>query len=136
MRRPLFGFSSLASLGLAFSGLALSGCTQNEPDRVFPVFFTPFSAQLDTPAASIVAGAATVSKRNPSAPVEVIGYADAVVGPISNASLSQQRADVVTAELIRDGVPGSQIVTKAGGVPPSSQPGVKDRRAEIDVDLP
>ena len=116
--------------------IALFGCAQTEPDRVFPVFFTPFSAQLDTPAASLVAEAATVSKRNPTAPVEVIGYADVVVGPISNATLSQQRADVVTAELIKDGVPGGQIVTKAGGVPPSSQPGVKDRRAEIDIDLP
>ena len=77
-----------------------------------------------------------MSKRNPTAPVEVIGYADVAVGPISNARLSQQRADMVTAELIKDGVPGGQIVTKAGGVPPSSQPGVKDRRAEIDIDLP
>lgn len=126
MRRLLFGFCLLA----------LSGCAQDEPDRVFPLFFTPFSSQLDTPAAGIVAEAATVSKRNPTAPVEVIGFADAVIGPINNSSLSQQRADMVTAELIKDGVPGGQIVTKAGGVPPSSQPGVKDRRAEIDIDLP
>ena len=126
MRRLLFGLFLFA----------LAGCAQGEPNRVFPVFFTPFSSQLDAPAAGIVAEAATVSKRNPNAPVEVIGYADVAVGPISNARLSQQRADVVTAELIKDGVPGSQIVTKAGGVPPSSQPGVKDRRAEIDIDLP
>ncbi len=126
MRRLLFGFSLLA----------LSACGSPEPDHVFPVFFTPFSAQLDAPATAIVANAAALSKNNPSAPVEVIGYADVVVGPISNATLSQQRADAVTAALIKDGVPGGQIVTKAGGVPPSSSPGVKDRRAEIDVDLP
>ena len=126
MRRLLFGFLLLA----------LARCAFDQPDDVFPVFFTPFSAQLDTPATAIVANAATLSKRNPAAPVEVIGYADVATGPVSNASLSQQRADAVTAELIKDGVPGSQIVTKAGGVPPSSSPGVKDRRAEIDIDLP
>ncbi len=126
MRRVLFGFCLLA----------LSGCAQDGPEHTFPVFFTPFSAQLDTPALAIVDNAAAISKRNPTAPVEVIGYADSVVGPIENTKLSQQRADAVTAELVKDGVPASDIVTKAGGVPPSSQPGVKDRRAEIDIDLP
>ena len=121
---------------LGFCLLALSGCAQDGPERTFPVFFTPFSAQLDTPALAIVDNAAAISKRYPAAPVEVTGYADTVVGPIENAKLSQQRADAVTAQLIKDGVPASDIVTKAGGVPPSSQPGVKDRRAEIDIDLP
>ena len=122
------------SFGLCL--LALSGCAQNGPEHPFPVFFTPFSAQIDAPALGIIDSAAAVSKRHPTAPVEVIGYADSVVGPLGNATLSQQRADAVTAQLIKDGVPASDIVTKAGGVPPSSQPGVKDRRAEIDIDLP
>ncbi len=116
--------------------LALTGCAQQAPDRMYPVFFTPFSTQLDESASRIVDNAAGVSKRFPKAAVEVIGYADPAGAPADNVKLSQARADVVTAALIKDGVPGSLVVTKAGGTPPGSQQGVTDRRAEIDIDLP
>ncbi len=126
MRRVLFGFCLLA----------MSACAGQEPDRSYPVFFTPFSSQLDAPASAIVANAAAVAKRYPDAAVRVVGFADPVSGPVDNGALSQARANVVSTELIRDGVSGSRVITKAAGVPSDSQPGVKDRRAEIDIDLP
>ena len=66
MRRLLFGFCLLA----------LWGCAEQLPDRIYPVFFTPFSTQLDPPALAIVANAAATSKRFPKATVHVTGYAD------------------------------------------------------------
>lgn len=119
-------------LGLA----ALTGCVQKPPDHSFPVFFTPFSTNLDPAAADIVASAAAVAKKFPNYPVRVSGYADPIGSPEDNIKLSRARADAVAAMLIQDGVPDSRISREAAGTPSNSQPGIENRRAEIDIDLP
>ena len=79
------------------------------------VFFTPWSADLDPPALSIVASAARAAQAAPGKPVLVEGYADAVGSPDANFTLSKLRAQHLADMLVQDGVARERIVLRSRG---------------------
>ncbi len=101
---------------------------------------------LSARARQIVAEAAANAAHVASTRIEVNGYADtshALTGPRGHAynlALSRRRADVVQAELIRDGVPASAVAIQAYGDshllvqtgPDAREP--QNRRVEIILD--
>ncbi len=117
-----------------FAGLvALAGApAAGPPDRVFPVFFTDFSADLDGPAIAVVASAAPIAKQFPR------GRCRSAATP--TASDRPQRRSRCPSAGRRRGRPAgagwrdpSRITRDAVGTPPNSQPGVERRRVEIDI---
>ncbi len=123
-------------LAIGLGLLALSGCAMQQPDRVYPVFFNDFSANLDPAGMTVVNNAAAVAKQYPRIPVKVTGYSDRAGSAAADISLSKARADSVMGLLIKDGVDASRITPDAVGTPPNSQPGVERRRVTIVIDFP
>jgi hypothetical protein len=114
---------------------------QAEP-RQFTVFFETDQATLSPDAAQVVAEAARAYQQTGAAQIEVIGHTDTVGSAAYNLELSQHRAEVVADELIRRGVPATDIATIGRGeedllVPTAdgvSEP--RNRRVEIIVPQP
>ncbi len=83
--------------------------------RTYLVFFDFDSAQLTQRARDIVAEAVQASARIQHTRIEVAGNADAAGSSAYNQAISQRRADVVAAEMMRWGVPRSVIDIHAYG---------------------
>jgi outer membrane protein OmpA-like peptidoglycan-associated protein len=103
----------------------------------FLVFFDFDSSRLTTEAADIVRSAANAAKQGNYARIVLTGHADRA-GPVDyNFGLSRRRADAVKAELVRLGVPATEITTEAKGeteplVPTADGvPEPQNRRVEI-----
>jgi outer membrane protein OmpA-like peptidoglycan-associated protein len=107
------------------------------PARTYLVFFDWDKSDLSARARQIISEAATNASKVKVTRIEVSGYADLSGTHVYNQALSQRRANAVAAELVKDGVPQSEIVTQAFGdshplVP--TAPGVREpqnRRVEI-----
>ena len=99
----------------------------------YPVFFTPFSADLDDAARNSVASAAQSAKNNPTAPVLVSGFAATKGSPQKNLDLSRMRAQNVSDALVADGVALSRITTQAEGEVFDLKDPVAARRVDISV---
>lgn len=111
----------------------VSSCARLAPERPgYLVFFTARSADIDAPAAGVIAAAAAAAKEAPDKPVRVIGYANIVGTPQDDVVLSQLRAQRVTDALVADGVAPGRI-THEGLGQTGKDPGVADRRVEIDI---
>ena len=124
-------------LAMGLGLFALSACAlQGPPDRVYPVFFTDFSSDLDPTGVAVVANAAALAQKYPLLSVKVTGYADNAGSPAADVALSQARANAVSALLQQDGIVAGRIIRSAVGTPPNSQPGVERRRVVIDIDTP
>jgi hypothetical protein len=114
---------------------------QTEPGQ-FVVFFPTNEATLSPDAARVVDEAAAAYQQTGIAQVEVTGHTDTVGSAAYNLALSEQRAAAVADELIRRGVPATDIVTIGRGeedllVPTAD--GVdepRNRRVEILVPQP
>ena len=112
-----------------------------EPGR-FLVYFDTAEATLDFEGIRTVALAAQQYRETGAAQIEVTGHTDTVGSAESNQALSQQRAQVVADELVRQGVPATDIATVGRGeeqllVPTAD--GVdepRNRRVEIFVPQP
>jgi iron complex outermembrane receptor protein len=110
---------------------------QVAPVRTYLVFFDWDRADLTARARQIVATAAEASTRVQTTRIEVDGYTDLSGTVPYNQKLSVRRAESVQAELVRDGVPSSEITIHGYGesdplVP--TAPGVREpqnRRVEI-----
>jgi len=105
--------------------------------RTYLVFFNWDRADLTARARQIVAEAAQASTRVQSTRIEINGYTDLSGTARYNQGLSVRRGNAVAAELVRDGVPRSEIVTRGFGesnpLVPTAQ-GVREpqnRRVEI-----
>ena len=116
--------------------LAVAGCNLLEPGERFLVFFTEFSAQLDEPAKSTIAGAATYAKNHPLQPVHVVGFADPTGSPQANIELSKLRAQVVTDALVAGGVPASSITQQAEGATKFELSATESRRVVVTIGSP
>jgi outer membrane protein OmpA-like peptidoglycan-associated protein len=79
------------------------------------VLFETGQATLLPGVANNIARLAEFFKRNPEQRAVIEGYTDNVGTPSSNYALSQRRADAVRDALIRQGVPSSQLSTRAFG---------------------
>jgi len=105
--------------------------------RSFLVFFDWDKADLTARASQIVAEAAATSTKVQVTRIEVDGYTDTSGTPKYNQGLSIRRAQAVAAELIKDGVPKSQISIQGYGethLLVATGPGVREpqnRRVEI-----
>ena len=109
--------------------------------RTFSVFFDWSKADLTDRSRQII-GEAASARGNGVTRIEVNGYTDRS-GPTNyNMQLSQRRADAVAAELVRRGVPRSEIVTRGFGEGNNLVPtadGVRElqnRRVEIIFNEP
>ncbi len=129
MRRSFAGLSRCVVLG----GVVLAGCAPRAASGDgYVVFFTPWSAQLDDPAMSVVASAAAAAQAAPGRPVLVEGYADSIGSAQANMSMSATRAQVVADGLAADGVARSRIVLRPRGQT-AGDPGIESRRVVIEI---
>jgi outer membrane protein OmpA-like peptidoglycan-associated protein len=114
--------------------LGLPSCAMVAPASApgYLVFFTEHSADIDPPAASVIAQAAAAAKASPGLPVQVRGYTDSAGNPSADVVLSQRRAQRVSDALVADGVDPSRI-TRQGRGQTGEDPGVASRRVEIDI---
>ena len=83
--------------------------------RSYLVFFDWDRADLSDRARQIIASAAQASTQVQTTSIDVQGNADRTGTAAYNQALSRRRADVVKAELVRDGVPGAAISVQAFG---------------------
>lgn len=136
MRRRAFAIAGLATLPLAL----LSGCAANDPraaelaaQPVRVVFFEDDSIALRPEAVEVVRDAAQVALRYPGAPLRVLGFSapDPEHAPI--VALSRARAERVTEELVRLGVPRGRIEQRGRGAVPFDALPVQSRRVEIHI---
>ena len=113
---------------------SLSACVSSPPGPEMPsyvVFFTPFSADLDDSAKSVVTDAAQAAKTVPGRKVLVAGYADRVGASDTNQTLTKLRAQVVADGLVAAGIDRGRIVLQPKGSV-GNEPGVESRRVAID----
>jgi OmpA-OmpF porin, OOP family len=107
--------------------------------RSYLVFFDWDKAVLTDRAKQIVSEAAANSKKVQTTRIEVNGYTDTSGTPRYNQGLSVRRAQAVAAELVRDGVPQSEIAIQGFGdthLLVATGPGVREpqnRRVEIII---
>jgi hypothetical protein len=114
---------------------------QTEPG-IFFVFFDTDRATLTPEGAGVVAEAAEAYQETGAARIVVSGHSDTTGSASHNLELSRLRAETVANELIRSGVPASEIATSSRGeedllVPTAD--GVdepRNRRIEIVVGQP
>ena len=107
------------------------------PAKTYLVFFDWDKYNLTPRATQIIAQAASDSKTQNVTTLNVSGYTDTSGTPKYNMGLSERRAKAAAAELVKDGVPASEIEIHAYGethllVP--TGPGVREpqnRRVEI-----
>jgi OOP family OmpA-OmpF porin len=107
------------------------------PARTYLVFFDWDKADLSDRARQIISDAAQASGHVNTTTIEVDGHADRSGTPQYNQALSLRRAQAVSAELVKDGVPQNIIMISAFGdtrplVP--TAPGIREpqnRRVEI-----
>jgi outer membrane protein OmpA-like peptidoglycan-associated protein len=85
------------------------------PSRTYLVFFDWDRSDLSDRARQIVSEAAQASTRVQTTRIEVQGNADRSGTPQYNQRLSLRRAQTVAAELVRDGVPNTEIQIEAFG---------------------
>ncbi len=132
MHTSLSRFCAAAALGMALAGAACAPMAADTPGPSFLVFYTPFSANLDSQASRLVAEAAKAATAEPSRRVFVLSYADQVGSPESNRTLTKLRAEVVRDTLVADGIPVSRITLRPKGAQ-GGDPGVESRRVEIEL---
>jgi hypothetical protein len=116
MKPILIGVSLLALMAPAAYAQTgtMAPSVQSEAGR-FQVFFGFDSATLDAQGRQIVAQAAEEYRRGGQTQVTVTGHTDTSGSAAYNLELSQRRADAVAAEMIRQGVPATEIETIGRG---------------------
>ncbi len=96
----------------------------------FAVYFPLSSFNLDGPARGTVAQAAQTARSAGASGLDVVGSADGAMNA-SNRALSSRRAQVVVAELVRQGIPRNAIsVSAVGGTGP-----VEAQSRRVDITL-
>ncbi len=83
--------------------------------RKFIVFFGWNQSTLTADAQNVLSGAARAAQAGNVVRIELTGHADRSGPAAYNMRLSQRRADAAKAQLVRDGIPASEIVTFAKG---------------------
>ncbi|MFV0260413.1 MAG: OmpA family protein [Acidimicrobiales bacterium] len=100
------GFGGITGVEVDTSGLTLeaSSTLETELNSLAPIEFASGSAQILPASEPVVDQAAAFLTQNPDAVVEVGGHTDSVGDEAANQTLSQARADAVTAALVARGV--------------------------------
>ena len=113
-----YNHSILLGVRYAFGAPAMAAAPTPVADagaKTFLVFFDWNKADLTARSAGIVKDAAGYSTKTQYTRIDVDGNADTSGTPGYNQGLSERRAKVVAAELVRDGVPQSAISMHAFG---------------------
>lgn len=112
-------------------GFALPQYRQQQAQaQNFAVFFPLSSSNLDGAARGTVSQAAQTARSAGASGLDVVGSADGAMNA-SNRALSSRRAQVVVAELVRQGIPRSAIsVSSVGGTGP-----VEAQSRRVDITL-
>jgi porin len=79
------------------------------PAQTYLVFFDWDKANLSPRAVEVIGNAAAASRLQTVTAIDVSGYTDTSGSPAYNQQLSVRRARAVESQLIRDGVPASEI---------------------------
>lgn len=116
--------------GLAACAPAAQPVTPETPAYV--VFFTPFSADLDDGAKSVITEASQAAQSMPGRRIVVAGYADRIGAPATNQTLTKLRAQIVADGLVNKGVDRGRIVLQPKGSV-GGDPGVESRRVMIEL---
>ena len=116
--------------GMAACAPAAQPVTPETPAYV--VFFTPFSADLDDGAKSVIAEASQAAQSMPGRRVIVAGYADRIGAAATNQTLTKLRAQIVADGLVAKGVDRGRIVLQPKGSI-GGDPGVEGRRVMIEL---
>jgi hypothetical protein len=116
------------------------GGTQGE-EGPYAVFFDLDSAAVDTEARQVIEAAVDEYERTGAEYVEVRGYTDTSGSAEYNEALSERRANAVSEELVRLGVPPAAITRVGLGEEELVQTGddvrePRNRRVEIEVETP
>ena len=131
MRRSRNRFGAVAALGIALAGAACVPM-RGAPGPSFLVFYTPFSANIDTEGLHILSEAANAAKADPTRVVFVLSYADQLGSTEANRTLTRLRAQVVRDTLVADGISTDRIILQPKGAQ-GGDPGVESRRVEIEL---
>jgi outer membrane protein OmpA-like peptidoglycan-associated protein len=123
---------------LALSLIGLSGCAvvskQYHPaEPKFVVFYSPWAATLDANGLAVVSQAAQTALKDPTATVQVVGFASTVGADDANQALSEQRASNVLNQIVADGVPAERVTSMARGATTYQLSPIEARRVEIDI---
>ncbi len=132
MRRPPPLVPSLAMLLCLLAGPASAA----GPARRFVVFFQDWSAALGPSALRVVAHAAAWAKAHPDTALTVTGAADRTGTGTADRLLSELRAQVVTDQLGRDGVPVRGVRQVGLGAVGDAGKSQASRRAIISFGAP
>ncbi len=116
--------------GMAACAPAAQPVTPETPAYV--VFFTPFSADLDDGAKSVITEASQAAQSMPGRRVIVAGYADRIGAAATNQTLTKLRAQIVADGLVNKGVDRGRIVLQPKGSV-GGDPGVESRRVMIEL---
>jgi outer membrane protein OmpA-like peptidoglycan-associated protein len=140
MRRFLMFFLSLVMLTpMLIGGPAFAQQEAHHKSggqRLFIVFFKPWSADLGKTSLKVVQDAAAAAKAIPLSHVTVLGYADTEGSAKANLDLTQQRVRVVREALVRAGYPKDDISVKAEGSVAPIGDAQESRRVEITIRAP
>ena len=104
--------------------------------RLFIVFFKPWSTDLSKTSLKVVQDAAAAAKAIKLSHVTVLGYADTEGSAKANLDLTQQRVEVVRDALVRAGYPKDDISVKAQGSVTPIGDAQESRRVEITIRAP
>jgi outer membrane protein OmpA-like peptidoglycan-associated protein len=132
MRRFLMLFLSLLMLT---AGPSLAQQKGNN-ERLFMVFFKPWSSDLSKVSSTVIRNAAAAAKAIPLSHVTVLGYADTEGSAKANLDLTNQRVQVVRDALVRAGYPKDDISVKAQGSVTPIGDSQESRRVEITIRAP
>ncbi len=122
---------------IAMTGLVLHGAPAAAADAVptqkVVVYFQEWSAAFDAPALASIAKAAQYVKDHPGLKVHVAGFADPTGSRQANVLMSELRSQVVTDQLVTDGVPARSIAQSSHGSVQFALTSQESRRVEISV---
>jgi len=120
--------------------LTLAACVAPPPAVTslpkYTIFFGEWSGRLDDPSISTIAAAADAAKQNPTVAITVKGYADPTGSADANHYVSQLRSQMVTDQLVADGIPPARIVQSALGATDFVGSSQESRRVVIGVGAP
>ncbi len=120
----------------AFAALMAFATLPARAEQKFIVFFHAWSAELDPAAKDVVSAAANAARANPSARVEVVGFASTVGSRQANLYLSLLRAQIVSDRLAEAGIAAGRIGRVGEGSVTSVDNPQEARRVEIVVRAP
>jgi outer membrane protein OmpA-like peptidoglycan-associated protein len=130
--RRLTALSLVALLSIALHG-ARSEAADATPTQRFVVYFQEWSAAFDDSALAAIGKAADYAKAHPNVPIHVTGFADPTGSKQANVLMSELRAQVVTDQLVTDGVSERRVRQGAKGSVQFALSSQESRRVEIAV---